>query len=66
MELIAQGKTNKEIASALGLSDKTIKNYLSQVYEKLQVTRRAHATRLFVERTRTLTTVGLADFSCPS
>jgi two-component system, NarL family, response regulator DevR len=66
MELVAQGKTNKEIASALGLSDRTIKNYLSHVYEKLQVTRRAHATKLFVERTRTLTTVGLADFSCPS
>ena len=66
MELVAQGKTNKEIASALGLSDKTIKNYLSHAYEKLQVTRRAHATKLFVEGTRTFTTASLADFGCPS
>lgn len=66
MELVSQGKTNKEIASALRLSDKTIKNYLSHVYEKLQVTRRAHATKLFVERARMPTTVGPADFGCPS
>ena len=30
--LIAQGKTNKEIAAELGLSDKTVKNYLANVY----------------------------------
>lgn len=52
MELVVQGKTNKEIAQAMNLSDKTVKNYLSSVYEKLRVTRRAQATVCFLERTR--------------
>ena len=39
--LIAEGKTNKEIAQILGLSDKTIKNYLSNIFVKLHVTRRS-------------------------
>lgn len=47
MELVAEGKTNKEIAVLLELSDKTVKNYLSHVYEKLGVTNRAEATAKF-------------------
>ncbi len=45
--LVAEGKTNKEIASALGLSDKTVKNYLSNIFDKLQVTRRSQAAALY-------------------
>jgi DNA-binding NarL/FixJ family response regulator len=47
LALVAQGKTNKEIAVALKLSDKTVKNYLSHAFEKLNVTRRAQAAVLF-------------------
>lgn len=47
LALVAEGKTNKEIAIALGLSDKTVKNYLSNVFQKLQVTRRSQAAVLF-------------------
>ena len=47
--LVAQGKTNKEIGLALGLSDKTIKNYLSNAMEKLQMSRRAQAAALFAQ-----------------
>ena len=47
LALVAQGKTNKEIAAALKLSAKTIKNYLSHAFEKLNVTRRAQAAVLF-------------------
>lgn len=47
MALVAEGKTNKEIAVSLGLSDKTVKNYLSHAYEKLQVSNRAEATTVF-------------------
>ena len=44
---VVEGKTNKQIATALGLSDKTVKNYLSNAFQKLQVTRRSHAAVLF-------------------
>lgn len=45
--LIADGKTNKEIAELLGLSDKTVKNYLSNIYLKLQVTRRSQLAAVY-------------------
>ena len=47
--LVAEGKTNKEIGLALGLSDKTVKNYLSNVMDKLGVTRRSQAAAFFVQ-----------------
>jgi len=50
LALVAEGKTNKEIASALGLSDKTVKNYLANVFQKLRITRRAQAAAFFVKR----------------
>jgi two-component system response regulator DevR len=45
--LVVQGKTNKEIAKALSLSDKTVKNYLSNAFQKLNVRRRSHAAAIF-------------------
>lgn len=45
--LVVEGKTNKEIAKALDLSDKTVKNYLSNAFQKLGVRRRSHAAALF-------------------
>lgn len=48
--LVAEGKTNKEIAVTLGLSDKTVKNYLANVFQKLRITRRAQAAAFFVKR----------------
>jgi two-component system, NarL family, response regulator DevR len=50
LALVAEGKTNKEIAGALGLSDKTVKNYLANVFQKLRITRRAQAAAFFVKR----------------
>ena len=44
--LVAEGKTNKEIGNEMGLSDKTVKNYLSNALEKLQVARDRKSTRL--------------------
>lgn len=46
LPLVAEGKTNKEIGVALGLSHKTVKNHLSSVYQKLHVTRRAQVAAL--------------------
>ena len=45
--LVVEGKTNKEIAKALDLSDKTVKNYLSNAFQKLHVRRRSQAAALF-------------------
>jgi len=50
LALVTEGKTNKEIAGALGLSDKTVKNYLSHVFEKLHLSRRAEAAAFFARR----------------
>jgi DNA-binding NarL/FixJ family response regulator len=51
MKLVVMGKTNKEIGSEMGLSEKTVKNYLSNIFQKLQVSRRSQAAALF-ERQR--------------
>lgn len=50
LELVTDGKTNKEIASAMNLSPKTVRNYLSNVFQKLQVTRRSQAAVLYSKR----------------
>ena len=50
LALVADGKTNKEIAASLDLSDKTVRNYLANVFQKLRITRRAQAAALFVKR----------------
>lgn len=52
LALVAEGKTNKEIAAAMGLSDKTIKNYFSNILDKLQMTRRSQAAAYFVQHTK--------------
>lgn len=49
LALVAEGKTNKEIAAVMGLSDKTIKNYLSNILDKLQMTRRSQAAAYFAQ-----------------
>ena len=43
LTLLAQGRRNSEIASSLGLSDKTVRNHVSAVLLKLQVPDRTAA-----------------------
>lgn len=50
LALIAEGCTNKEVAVQLGLSEKTVKNYLSTVFEKLHVSRRAEAAVIYAQQ----------------
>ena len=52
LALVAEGKTNKEIAADVFLSDKTVKNYVSSILSKLNLERRAQAAA-FVARHRT-------------
>ncbi len=47
---IGEGLTNREIAEQLSLSEKTIKNYVSQIYSKLHVERRSQAATIATER----------------
>jgi two-component system response regulator DevR len=49
--LVAEGKTNKEIAADVFLSDKTVKNYVSSILAKLNLERRAQAAA-FVAKQR--------------
>lgn len=43
LTLVAAGASNKDIASDLNLSERTIKNYLSIIFQKLQVNNRTEA-----------------------
>jgi len=47
---IAEGKTNKEIAEVVFLSDKTVKNYVSSILSKLNLRRRSEAAAFMAER----------------
>lgn len=51
LDLIADGKTNKEIAQDVFLSDKTVKNYVSSILSKLNLRRRSEAAA-FIARKR--------------
>jgi DNA-binding NarL/FixJ family response regulator len=49
--LIGEGLTNREIAARIHLSDKTVKNYVSVILQKLDVARRAEAAS-YIARVR--------------
>jgi len=44
LKLVAQGKSNRQIAHALGLSEKTVTNYLTHIFNKTTCENRAAAT----------------------
>ncbi len=48
--LVADGKTNKEIAGEIFLSDKTVKNYVSSILSKLDLQRRTQAAAFVAKR----------------
>ncbi|MNP39246.1 Transcriptional regulatory protein DegU [compost metagenome] len=50
LELIVQGKTNKEIAGALFISEHTVKNHLSRIFNKMNVTDRSQIIALIYKR----------------
>lgn len=49
LRLLAEGKSNGEIANALVLSDKTVRNHISVILDKLQVSNRVEAATYAVE-----------------
>jgi two-component system response regulator DevR len=43
LDMVGEGLTNREIGERIHLSDKTVKNYVSTILQKLEVARRAEA-----------------------
>lgn len=50
--LIAEGNTNKEVGVKLEISEKTVRNHISVIFEKLHVTRRAEAAAIYARKHR--------------
>lgn len=50
LELLADGKSNKMIAAALGISDETVKFHLAAIFGKLGASNRTDAVRLAIKR----------------
>ena len=50
LQLMADGKANKEIATALDISERTVKTHLGHLFEKLGVTSRTEAVRVASRR----------------
>jgi DNA-binding NarL/FixJ family response regulator len=50
LRLMADGKSNKEIAVALGISERTVKTHLGHLFEKLGVTSRTEAAKIATRR----------------
>src|ERR687897_674041 len=51
LSLVADGRTNRQIGSQLGLAEKTVKNYVSSILAKLEVARRAEAAAYLARHT---------------
>ena len=51
LALVAEGRTNGQIAGELGLAEKTVKNYVSSILAKLEVARRAEAAAYLARHT---------------
>ncbi len=51
ISLIAEGNTNKEIAGKLTLSEKTVKNYIANMFTKLEIRRRTQAAAFYYMKT---------------
>jgi DNA-binding NarL/FixJ family response regulator len=52
LPLIADGKTNREIAAILFVSEHTVKSYVSDILRKLRLSRRAQAAALISRQLR--------------
>ncbi|MBA7708661.1 Transcriptional regulatory protein DegU [subsurface metagenome] len=50
LRFLTTGRTNKEIAKALFISEKTVKSHLNSIFRKLNVTRRLQAILYAINR----------------
>ena len=49
LDMVADGHANKEIAAALDISERTVKNHMTNILAKLTARDRAHAVRIGIE-----------------
>ncbi|MBM3956739.1 MAG: response regulator transcription factor, partial [Gemmatimonadetes bacterium] len=49
LQMVADGKANKETALTLDITERTVKNHLANIFDKLAARGRAHAVRLAME-----------------
>jgi DNA-binding CsgD family transcriptional regulator len=49
-ELVAEGKTNKEVAAILVIADRTVESALTQIYRKLDIRSRTELARMLAAR----------------
>jgi len=52
LQLIEEGKTNRQISETLFLSENTVKTYVSSIFQKLHVSRRAEAAAFIASKRR--------------
>lgn len=50
LEMIALGRINKEIAHELKISEKTVRNYISRIFKKINVTNRTEAAGFWIRQ----------------
>jgi DNA-binding NarL/FixJ family response regulator len=50
LKLVASGRANKEIAATLGISERTVKTHISNIFSKLELTDRTQAALYFHNR----------------
>jgi DNA-binding NarL/FixJ family response regulator len=50
LDLVGEGLTNREIAGRMGLAEKTVKNYVSNILGKLGLSRRTQAAAYVARR----------------
>jgi DNA-binding NarL/FixJ family response regulator len=43
LKLVASGRANKEIGATLGISERTVKTHISNIFSKLELTDRTQA-----------------------
>ncbi|NLK44331.1 MAG: response regulator transcription factor [Tissierellia bacterium] len=48
LEMLSLGKTNKEIGASLYISEKTVRNYVSNIFKKINVSNRTEAAAYWI------------------
>jgi DNA-binding NarL/FixJ family response regulator len=48
LQILSQGKSNAEIAEELNISEKTVRNYISTIFKKLNVSNRTEAAMYWI------------------